>query len=167
MEENQEILPQYKYICIYDTWLAHWKPITHCRKTVGISPANVTYWYEATRIALVLATKDSFVSLVPNLNNKTMFVNSDVSHLSFVSAQCRKHFMSHILTWLFTVKPRCSGESKPSDKGGGGGRSYRPWNKRGGEVSRKPFLVLRAPVWSKNKGEPGPPGPSPGSATVS
>ena len=49
-----------------------------------------------------------------------MFVNSDVSHLSFVSAEYRKHFMSHILRWLFTVKPRCSSESQPSDKGGGG-----------------------------------------------
>ena len=133
-----------KNIYVYDTWLSHWKPITHCRKTVGISPDNVTYWYKATRSALVLETKDSFVSLVPNLNNKTMFVNSDVSLLSFVSAQYRKHFMSHMLRWLFTVKARCSGESKPSDKGGGG-RSYRPWNKGGGEVSRKPCFGPSGP----------------------
>ena len=152
MEETKRF-DHNKNIYVYDTWLSHWKPITHCSKTVGISPANVTYWYEATRSALVLETKDSFVSLVPNFNNKTMFVNSEVSHLRFVSAQNRKHFMSHILRWLLTVKPRCSGGSKPSDKGGGG-RSYRPWNKGG-------------LVWSKNKGEPGLPGPSPGSATTS
>ena len=155
MEETKRF-DHNKNIYVYDTWLSHWKPITHCSKTVGISPANVTYWYEATRSALVLETKDSFVSLIPNLNNKTMFVNSEVSHLRFVSAQNRKHFMSHILRWLLTVKPRCSGGSKPSDKGGGGGGGgQKNPGKKGG------------PVGFKKKGEPGLPGPSPGSATTS
>ena len=49
--------------------------------------------------------------------------------------------------------------------GGGGGRSSRPLDK-GEAVSKNIFSVLRASVWSKNKGEPGPPGPSPGSATA-
>ena len=47
----------------------------------------------------------------------------------------------------------------------GGGRSSRPLDK-GEAVSKNIFSVLRASVWSKNKGEPGPPGPSPGSATA-
>jgi len=40
--------------------------------------------------------------------------------------------------------------------------------KRGwGQSQQKNFSTLRASVWSKNKGEgTGPPGPSPGSATV-
>ena len=46
-----------------------------------------------------------------------------------------------------------------------GGRSSRPLDK-GEAVSKNIFSVLRASVWSKNKGEPGPPGPSPGSATA-
>ena len=35
-----------------------------------------------------------------------------------------------------------------------------------GAVSKKIFSALWASVWSKNKGGPGPPGPSPGSATA-
>ena len=89
-----------------------------------------------------------------------MFVNSDVSHLSFVSAQYRKHFMSHILRWLFTVKPRYDAVANPNLQIKRGGRSYRPWNKGGaGRCQENLFLVLRAPVWSKNKGEPGPRAP--------
>ena len=45
-----------------------------------------------------------------------------------------------------------SGGSRPSDKGGA--RSQKQF-----------FSALRASVWSKNKGEAGPAGPSPGSAT--
>ena len=37
--------------------------------------------------------------------------------------------------------------------------------KRGGPVSKNFFLALWASVWSKNEGETGPQGPSPGSAT--
>ena len=40
----------------------------------------------------------------------------------------------------------------------------RPWDK-GWAVSKKCFLAFRVSVWSKNKGEAGPPDPSPGSAT--
>ena len=55
-----------------------------------------------------------------------------------------------------------SGGSRPSDKGsGGGGRSSRPWDK-GAAISKKIFWTLRASVWSKNRGAPG---PAPGSAT--
>ena len=43
----------------------------------------------------------------------------------------------------------------------------RPLDKRGGHSPKKSFLAFWASVWSKNKGEsPGPPVPSPGSATV-
>ena len=47
------------------------------------------------------------------------------------------------------------------------GRSSRPWDKGGGggAVTKKFFSALRATFWSKNKGEPGLPSPSPGSAT--
>ena len=37
---------------------------------------------------------------------------------------------------------------------------------RGGAVSKIFFLALRPAVWSENKVVPGPPGPSPQSATV-
>ena len=36
---------------------------------------------------------------------------------------------------------------------------------KGRAVSKKCFLAFRVSVWSKNKGEAGPPDPSPGSAT--
>ena len=49
---------------------------------------------------------------------------------------------------------------------GEGGRSSRPWDTRGAGLEKKFFSVLRASVWSKTKGVPGPPGPSPGSATA-
>ena len=52
-----------------------------------------------------------------------------------------------------------SGGSRPSDKGGGGGVV-------GGGLQKKFFSVIRASFWSKNKGWPGPPGPSPSSSTV-
>ena len=51
-----------------------------------------------------------------------------------------------------------SGGSRPSDKGGGGGG--------GGGGQKIFFSVIRASFWSKNKGWPGPPGPSPSSSTV-
>ena len=51
--------------------------------------------------------------------------------------------------------------------GGGGGGSGHPdlkirW---GPSLQKKFFSAFRASVWAKNKGEPGPPGPSPGFAT--
>ena len=46
-----------------------------------------------------------------------------------------------------------------------GARSSRPLDK-GGAVSKKKISVLRASVWSKNKGGTGPLGPSPVSATA-
>ena len=46
--------------------------------------------------------------------------------------------------------------SRPLDKGGGGG----------GRSPKKKNSVLRASVWSKNKGGKGPLGPSPVSATA-
>ena len=48
--------------------------------------------------------------------------------------------------------------------GGGGGRLSRTLDK-GRAVSKKCFLAFRVSVWSKNKGEAGPPDPFPGSAT--
>ena len=71
-----------------------------------------------------------------------------------------------------------SGGSRPSDKGGGGGGQTNPGIRGGGghpdpeirgegPVSKKPFSALRASFWSKNKGVPGPTGPSPGTVTVS
>ena len=51
-----------------------------------------------------------------------------------------------------------SGGSRPSDKGGGG--------VVGGGLQKNFFSVIRASFWSKNKGWPGPPGPSPSSSTV-
>ena len=43
----------------------------------------------------------------------------------------------------------------------GRGRSSRSWDKRGGRLLQKFFSAVRASVWSKNKGVPGPPGSSP------
>ena len=62
-----------------------------------------------------------------------------------------------------------SGGSRPSDKegGGGGGGHPDPEIRGEGPVSKKPFSALRASFWSKNKGVPGPTGPSPGTVTVS
>ena len=61
------------------------------------------------------------------------------------------------------------GESRPSDKGGGGHPD--PEIRRGGSVSKHFFSVLRVSVWSKHKGggarAPGSPGPSPGPANGS
>ena len=49
--------------------------------------------------------------------------------------------------------------------GGGGGRSSRPCDKGRGRLQKNFFSALRASFWSKNKGGPGPRGPSPGSAS--
>ena len=46
--------------------------------------------------------------------------------------------------------------------GGGGGDGHPDPEIRGGPASKKIFSVLRASFWSKNKGGPAPPGPSPG-----
>ena len=51
------------------------------------------------------------------------------------------------------MEPLSGGSRSPSDKGG--------------PVCKKIFSALGASFWSKNKGGPGPPGPSPGSATAS
>ena len=57
-----------------------------------------------------------------------------------------------------------SGGSWPSDKGG---RHPDPVIGGGGSGLQKFFFsTLRASVWSKNKGDPGPPVPSPGSVTT-
>ena len=61
-----------------------------------------------------------------------------------------------------TFKVIYSAGSRPWDKGGG--RLSRTLDK-GRAVSKKCFLAFRVSVWSKNKGEAGPPDPSPGSAT--
>ena len=66
-----------------------------------------------------------------------------------------------------TFKVIYSAGSRPWDKGwgwGGGGRLSRTLDK-GRAVSKKCFLAFRVSVWSKNKGEAGPPDPFPGSAT--
>ena len=47
---------------------------------------------------------------------------------------------------------------------GGGGKGGR--GERGGGLQKNFFFALWASVWSKNKVGPGPPGPSPGFATV-
>ena len=55
---------------------------------------------------------------------------------------------------------RRSGGSRPSVKGGGGGKGAghpHPEIRGGGAVSKKIFFALRASFWSKNKG--GPPSP--------
>ena len=49
--------------------------------------------------------------------------------------------------------------------GQGGNGHLDPDMRGGGPVSKKHVSALQASVWSKNKGGPGPPGPSPGSAT--
>ena len=50
--------------------------------------------------------------------------------------------------------------------GGGGWGSSRFWDKRGGPVSKKKFFsALRASFWSKTKGAPDSPAPSPRYAT--
>ena len=48
---------------------------------------------------------------------------------------------------------------------GGGGGDHPDPDIRGGRSQKKCFSALWASVWSNNKGA-GPPGPSPGSATV-
>ena len=60
-----------------------------------------------------------------------------------------------------------SGGSRPSDGGGGGGHPD-PKLTGGARYQKKNFSASQASVWSKNKGggDPGPLGPSPGSATV-
>ena len=63
-----------------------------------------------------------------------------------------------------TFWTKFSGRSRPSDKGGGG-RGHPDPEIRGGPVSKKIFSGLGASFWSKNKGGPFPPGPSPGFAT--
>ena len=89
-----------------------------------------------------------------------MFVNSDVSHLSFVSAQYRKHFMSHILRWLFTVKPRHDAVANPNLQIKRGGRSYRPWNKGGRGGVKKTFFWSFGPQFGlKLRGSLGPRAP--------
>ena len=56
-----------------------------------------------------------------------------------------------------TLEVVFSGGSRPPDKGEGGGGGGHP----DPEIRR----TARSPFWSKNKGGPGPPGPSSGSAT--
>ena len=52
-------------------------------------------------------------------------------------------------------------------KGGGGGRGHPDPEINRGQSPKKFFSALLASVWSTNKGVgPGPPGPSPGSASV-
>ena len=57
---------------------------------------------------------------------------------------------------------------RPSDKGGGGGgRGHPDPEISRGQSQKKIFSALLASVWSTNKGVgPGPPGPSPESASV-
>ena len=68
-----------------------------------------------------------------------------------------------ILNSCYRKKQR-SGGSRPSDKGGRGRGAViqilRQRRGRGGGLQKK-FSALRASVWSKNKGGPGPPGPLP------
>ena len=58
-----------------------------------------------TRDALVLVAKDSFVSLVTNLNKKTMFPNSDVSYYNtgWLIEPTRKSVW-HSMNWNLTRK---------------------------------------------------------------
>ena len=49
------------------------------------------------------------------------------------------------------------GRSRPSDKGGGGGRGGHSDPEIGGPLSKNIFSTPRASVWSKNKGGPPPP----------
>ena len=49
--------------------------------------------------------------------------------------------------------------------GGGGGRSSRTWHEVGGRSPKNMFRLFRPQFGLKIRGGPGPPGPSPGSAT--
>ena len=53
----------------------------------------------------------------------------------------------------------CSAGSRPWDGGGGVARSSRPLDKGEGRSPQKTFSALRASVWSKTKGGPGPRAP--------
>ena len=67
---------------------------------------------------------------------------------------------------FFTSKTLADILTELSDKvGGGGGDGHPDPEIRGGAASKKFFSALRASFWSKNKGGPGPPSPSPGSAS--
>ena len=72
--------------------------------------------------------------------------------------------------FLFSYKYPSTG-SRRWDNGGGGGReggrrSSRPLDKVGWAASKNVFSPSGLSQCSKNKGTLGPPGPSPGSATV-
>lgn len=76
-------------------------------------------------------------------------------------------FVLKIDILFFTSKTLADILTELSDKVGGGewGRSSRPWDKGRGRLQKNFFWALRASFWSKNKGGPGPPSPSPGSAS--
>ena len=65
-----------------------------------------------------------------------------------------------ILNYLLTMIGYWGGGSRPSDKEGGAGHPD-PEIRGGGAVSNFNFSALRASVWAKNKGGPGPPGAPP------
>ena len=113
--------------------------------------------------------------------NYSIFLFSFVAHIDFVydhsnlnrlivilSATCSLFFGikaidRYSLNYFRTI---FSGESRPSDRAGGG-RSSRPWDKAGWGGLQKHFSALRASVLAKNKGGgvAGPTGPFPGSDT--
>ena len=69
---------------------------------------------------------------------------------------------------FFTSKTLADILTELSDKvggGGGGGGHPDPAEKGGGGLQKNVFSALRASFWSQNKGGPGPPSPSPGSAS--
>ena len=69
--------------------------------------------------------------------------------LVVVASRSGSTYLSYLVKMVLLV----SSGSRPPDKWGGGGR-------------RSPKILFPASVWSKNKGVPPPPGPSPGSATA-
>ena len=72
--------------------------------------------------------------------------------------------MTNIYSILLIKTANYNAGSRPLNKGGG--RSpKKPLDKGGGGLQKKMLSSLRASVWSKNKGGPGLPGPSPGSVT--
>ena len=84
---------------------------------------------------------------------------------SLQGLQGKQRFERH--RWVVAIL-LYTGGSRPSDKVGGGTLSSRPWNKGGGQVSKKIFSALRAwPQFDlKIRGGLGLPSSSPRSATL-
>ena len=74
--------------------------------------------------------------------------------------KCPVAFFFFVIYKYYFGSALTSGRSRPSDKGGPVILTLRKGGRRGA-VLKISFSALRASVWSKNKGGPGPPGPLP------